>query len=144
MNDSRSMVRSWQAVVAALALLFGLIVAPHMHVHQGADAQAHHTHETTLVHAHVTPHSDSGHREEKSGNTDENPSPRMWSVDGFVFQAAAVAYAPSPVLVAEIIIHVDRTSRRLGVQRERPTAHGPPTDTGADLRAPPAFPPAVI
>src|SRR5262245_22178807 len=142
-KDRPVMSRRLGSVIAVLSLLLGCVVAPYTHVHPrkaGGDDD-HHAHGTTLIHTHTTPHIT--HRESHEPGIEPDHSERIWSVDGFVFQACSRVHSPTPALVAFVVTHPDVSSVWLGDKLTNPPAHGPPATRPVGLRAPPVSTPAI-
>jgi hypothetical protein len=136
------MLSRFGAAIAVLAFLFGFSAAPYTHAHHAIDAVSdeHHPHGETLVHTHASAHShhDADHSVPDPAG-DEDRDELIWSVDSFVCQQSVQNPAPSPALLVFAEPHVQPTGTWLGVDRPRPTAHGPPVGSPFGLRAPPAF-----
>lgn len=136
------MLRRSGAVVAVLALLYGFSAAPFTHAHHAIDSVSdeHHPQGEALVHSHASPHA---HDSERGPADTKDGDDQIWSVDSFVFQAAAAPAAPAPVLLAFAEPHLSLTGTWLGIERPQPIAHGPPVGTPFGLRAPPASLPSL-
>ena len=142
------MLRRFGAALSVMALLLGFVTSPYTHVHQSArgvsDAHDHHSRPTTLLHAHVTPHSGDHDSHHPPVEGDRDAEQKIWSVAGFVFQPTGAAYAPSPALpVSPVAPAVSPGSWVPGVSVTQPGAHAPPFIAGSNLRAPPFGPAAV-
>ena len=130
------MLRRPGAVVAVLALLYGFSAAPFTHAHHAIDSVSdeHHPVGAALVHSHASPHA---HESEPGPADTKGRGDHVWSVDSFVFQAAAAPLAPCPVLLVFGAPRPQLTGRWLGIDRPQPIAHGPPAVSPSGLRAPP-------
>ena len=146
-NDRRVMLRQLGAALSVMALLLGFVASPYTHVHQSvrgvSDAHDHHSRPATLLHAHVTPHSGDHDSHHPPVEGDQDVEQKIWSVSGFVFQAASTAHAALPALPVYPVTYFVSTGSWLGVIFTQPGAHAPPSIAGSNLRAPP-FAPAIV
>jgi hypothetical protein len=138
------MLRYVGALLAVLALLFGLPAAPYTHAHHAIDSVSdeHHPHGESLVHTHASPHSHHDPAGSDHAPADEDKEEReeqIWAVKGFLFQQPVASHAASPVLLVSDEPLVQLTRVWVGAPRMQPPAHGPPVGCPSGLRAPPAF-----
>jgi hypothetical protein len=141
------MLRRFGAAISVMALLLGFVAAPYTHVHQSArgvsDAHDHHSRPATVLHTHVTAHSEDLDTHHPPAEGDQDVDQEIWSIGGFVFQPASMAYAPLPALAVYPVTYIVSTGSWLGVTVTQPGAHAPPFVAGSNLRAPPFVPAAV-
>jgi hypothetical protein len=133
--------------MSVMALLLGFVAAPYTHVHQSArglsNDHGHHSRPATLLHTHVTAHSEDPDAHHPPAEGDQDAEQTMWSVGGFVFQPASTAQAPLPALLVYTGTSIVSTGSRLRVTVTQPGAHAPPVTAASNLRAPPFVPAAV-
>lgn len=146
MNDRSHMVRPLGAVLAVLALLVGFVAAPQAHVHQSAAASvdALHASDTALIHSHLAPHRRANVPADDATPPDDHETQQIWSIDGFLFQPGTASHAPVPALLPAVVTSIESPGSLLEVWLATPNNHGPPPDTGSDLRAPPTFLPSLV
>jgi hypothetical protein len=149
------MFRLLVTVVTVPAVLAGLILAPHTHVHPagtapGSDADHRHLDRAAVKHAHMTPHTSAPFYalDVREGDDSEPPhehdGPTIVSDPGaFAFQLKTGPRSPTPSVLAWIVGLVPPTIALLVASVFHPPAHGPPEGLAAPPRAPPFAPPAA-
>lgn len=142
------MTRAITVLAAAAALVAGLALAPHSHVHLSADAG-------TLMHAHLDAHA-AGHptasrhqhqddvsHEHYASAHDHDEGPLLSASGGFVFPAASgEARRVSPALACGTPPAGPERNAEF-VLSWQPPAHAPPDASLLQARAPPVLPSAV-
>jgi hypothetical protein len=148
------MLRRLVAVVTIPAVLTGLVLAPHAHVHAagtapGSDADHRHRGSAGVKHAHVTSHApapfeglDAGEREDGDTSHEHEGPTIAFDPAAFAFQLKAAPRSPSPSVLAGIVGFAPPAVAVLVDSVLHPPGHGPPVTLAAP-RAPPSAPPAA-
>jgi hypothetical protein len=149
------MLRLLVTVVTVPAVLAGLVLAPHTHVHTAGTApgsDAHHRHPggAAVRHAHMTPHASApfyaldAREGDESAPAHDHDGPSVLPDPGaFAFQLKAGPRSPTPSALAWIVSLVPPTMAMVVASVLHPPGHGPPERLAARPRAPPPTPPAA-
>jgi hypothetical protein len=143
------MLRLLAALVTVPAVVAGLVLAPHSHVHPAGAApgrDAHHRHVGTVAvkHAHVTPHTapvfpavatsdDEVHQDDH-----EHEDPVALPTGEFVWRVVGSPQSPAPSVLTAVARLVPPTAAVVLPTVFQPPAHGPPEGPPAPSRAPPS------
>ncbi|HUF23754.1 MAG TPA: hypothetical protein VMN81_06465 [Vicinamibacterales bacterium] len=142
------MTRAISVMAAATALVAGLALAPHSHVHRSADAGAlRHAHLDAHAAAHASGsrhhHHDGASHAHYTPPHDHDEGPLLSAAGDFVFPAASGESRRVPLALAcsTLLAAPERTAEV--EQSWQPPAHGPPDVTLLPARAPPVLPAAA-
>jgi hypothetical protein len=148
------MVRLLAALVTLPALVAGLVVTPHSHIHPAGASpvqDAHHRHlgGAAVRHAHPTPHGPAAssraaiaEAEIPQGDHDHR-HPVALSTGEFAPRVVNTPQAPPPLVLAWVASPAAPTPRVIRPTALQPPSHGPPEAPPAPSRAPPVALPAA-
>jgi hypothetical protein len=140
---------------AALAVITGLALAPHSHLHPAGTTAGHHPAQadpssTPVKHAHFAPH-DSHHadpvepfgKDPDDDHRRDGPTGQILPANDFLFQAADTPRDSAPAARVRAVAIVPDVTRGTAIGIPLPPAHGPPVRRPGPARAPPITPPAA-
>jgi hypothetical protein len=148
------MLRLVAALVTVPAVVAGLVLAPHSHIHPagaapGRDAHHRHVGRVAITHAHLTPHAAAvlsawAARDDEVHEADhEHEHPAAISTGEFAWRLVGSAQSPAPSVLTVVTRLLPPTAIVIPPTALQPPAHGPPEGPPAPSRAPPIAPPAA-
>ncbi len=147
------MLRALAASATVLAVLMGLALAPHSHVHPAGtrvgDDHHHRPGRGVVKHAHLSAHLPAAHEpaaldHDKGDAHHEHDRPQVVSAaDEFVFRIADGPRGPAAADLAPADTVVPPAPSAMAAPALQPPAHGPPEGRSAPSRAPPSDPAAA-